>query len=157
MSEKTFLNENYLIWVLLNQTRAAVFKAREIQIGKYPFPNQAAALIIIWSRDGKATPTLLSRYLFLERHSASELVSRMESNGLVTKKRDEKLKSVIRITITPEGKKICTQNMGTKYIDEMMSALSEKERAQLKKSLLILLKTACDQIGTEAILPIISR
>ena len=157
MREKSFLNENYLIWVLLNQTRAAVFKARENQIGKYPFPNQAAALIIIWSRDGKATPTLLSRYLFLERHSASELVSRMESNGLVTKKRDEKLKSIIRITITPEGKKICTQNMGPKYIDQMMSALSEKERSHLKKYLLILLKTACDQIGTEAILPAISR
>jgi MarR family transcriptional regulator, organic hydroperoxide resistance regulator len=157
MSEKSFLNENYLIWVLLNQTRAAVFKARELQIGKYPFPNQAAALIIIWSRDGKATPTLLSRYLFLERHSASELVSRMESNGLVTKKRDEKLKSVIRISLTPEGKKICAQNMGTRYIDEMMSALSEKERANLKKCLLTLLKTACDQIGTEAILPTVSR
>jgi MarR family transcriptional regulator, organic hydroperoxide resistance regulator len=153
MIEKSFLNENYLVWVLMNQTRSAVFKAREKEIGKYRYPNQAAALIIIWARDGKATPTLLARYLFLERHSASELITRMEENGLVTKKRDEKLKSVVRISITNKGKKTCTHFMGTEHIDEMMSALSEKERAQLKKYLVRLLKTACERLGVEAILP----
>jgi len=153
MSEQSFLNENYLVWVLLNQTRSAVFKAREREIGKYRYPNQAAALIIIWARDGKATPTLLSRYLFLERHSASELISRMEENGLVTKRRDEKLKSVVRISITAKGKKTCTHCMGMPYIDEMMSVLSERERTQLKKYLMILLQTACKKLGVEAILP----
>jgi DNA-binding MarR family transcriptional regulator len=154
MSDETaFLNDNYLIWVLLNQTRSAVFKAREKEIGKFEFPNQAAALIIIWAREGKATPTLLSRYLFLERHSASELISRMEENGLVTKKRDEKVRSVVRITITPKGKTICTHCMGSEHIDEMMSILSAKDRGQMKKILMILLKTACLQLGVEAILP----
>jgi MarR family transcriptional regulator, organic hydroperoxide resistance regulator len=151
--DKLLLGEDYLLWILLNQTRVAVFKAREKQTGKYQYPNQAAALIIIWSRSGKATPTLLSRYLFLERHTASELITRMEENGLVTKKRDAILKSVVRISITDKGKEICTHHMDSVFIGEMMSLLTIRQRAQLKSILSVLLNKACEKMGVKVILP----
>jgi DNA-binding MarR family transcriptional regulator len=77
----------------------------------------------------------------------------MEENGLVTKKRDEKLKSVVRITITAKGKKISTQYNGADFIAEMMSVLSEEERAQMMASMRKLLVKATEELGVVTIWP----
>jgi hypothetical protein len=90
MAKITFLDENYTLWRLLFQTRSALFKARQKRVGKYIHFNLAAALVTIWARDGKVTPAILSRRLFLEPHTVSELVNRMEKKDLITKKRTRK-------------------------------------------------------------------
>jgi hypothetical protein len=60
------IDEYYGLWLLLSQTRAAVFKARHKMLGKYVHFNQAAALVNIWTNNGRATPAMLSRHLFLD-------------------------------------------------------------------------------------------
>jgi DNA-binding MarR family transcriptional regulator len=156
LKQKSFLSESYLLWILLNQTRSAIFKARDKQTGRYVFPNQAAALIMIWASNGKATPTMLSRYLFLERHSVSELITRMEENNLVYKSKDQKLKSVVRITITPHGQEVCAHYMGREFIDEIMESLTEEQRTQLRTCLQVLFDNVCARLGVEPILPPLS-
>lgn len=149
MKELPFENEFYRLWLLLSQTRSAVFKARHKKFGRYLHPNQAAALVAIWKYDGQATPAMLSRHLFLEPHTTSELITRMEKNGLVTKSRDETKKNVVRISITEKGREICSNLMHVDFIRDIMSSLTETQREQLRSCLEILYEAARKEIGEE--------
>ena len=46
IKDEQFPNErDYQLWLLLSQTRSALFKAREKKTGQHLHPNQATALI----------------------------------------------------------------------------------------------------------------
>jgi DNA-binding MarR family transcriptional regulator len=148
-NENIKLDEYYRIWLLLSQTRSAIFKLRHKKVGYYLHPNQAAALISVWALNGKVTPATLARRLFLEPHTVSELIIRMEKKGLVTKKRDRKNATVVRITITKKGREVCQKSMGQELIHQVVSRLSDEQRAQLETSLEILFQEAIKQLGQE--------
>lgn len=154
MEELPFLDRYYRLWLLLTQTRSAIFKARQRKVGQYLHPSQAAALIVIWALDGQATPAVLSRNLFLERHSVSELITRMEKKGLVRKNKDKKIRNIVRITITKKGREVCYQAMQIDFIRRIMSSLSEEQREQLRSSLQVLLSEAIKELGMEGELPL---
>jgi DNA-binding MarR family transcriptional regulator len=141
------LDKYYRLWLLLSQTRSALFKARQARVGHYLHPNQATALIAIWAANGQATPAMLARELFLERHTVSELISRMEKKGLVNKNRDEKKRNVVRITITEKGRRIGHQMIQIDFIRQMMSNLTDEQQVQLRTGLTILLKAALNELG----------
>jgi DNA-binding MarR family transcriptional regulator len=147
--EKLVLDEYYRLWLLWSQTRNSIFKARQRLVGKYLHSNQAAALIAIWSFDGQATPAVLSRYLFLERHSVSELITRMEKKGLIRKSKDTKRRNVVRIAITDHGRKTCHNAMQPDFIRRIMSRLSSEQRDQLRNILNILLSEALKELDME--------
>jgi DNA-binding MarR family transcriptional regulator len=149
MTEKLVYDDYYRLWLLLSQTRSAIFKARHKKVGKYLPPNQAAALGAIWARDGQMTPLLLSRRLFLEPHTVSELIKRMQEKGLVTKEKDRQRGNVVRITITVKGQEVCSKLMGQDLIRNYMSALSEKQRENLRDLLTALRNTAIKELGIE--------
>jgi MarR family transcriptional regulator, organic hydroperoxide resistance regulator len=145
--EKPSFGKYYNLWLLLSQTRSAIFKVRHKKIGQYLPPNQAAALISIWGMEGRITPLQLSRRLFLEPHTVSEIVSRMEKKGLVTKEKERHLGNTVRIRITEKGIEICKKMMGQNLIGEYMSRLSEEQRNHLKESLMILYHAALYDLG----------
>jgi DNA-binding MarR family transcriptional regulator len=148
-SEKLKLDEYYHLWLLLTQARSAIFKLRHKKVGQYLHPNQAAALVSIWALNGRITPATLARRLSLEPHTVSELIIRMEKKGLVTKKRDRKNATVVRISITKKGREVCQKVMGQELIRQIMSRLSDEQRAQLHTSLEILFREAIKQLGQE--------
>src|SRR4030042_5476644 len=127
------LDEYYRLWLLLSQTRAAIFKVRHKKVGQYLHPNQAAALVSIWALDGRVTPAALARRLFLEPHSTSELITRMEEKGLVIKKRDKEHGTMIRISITKKGREVCHRVMGQDLIHDILSTLTDEQRGQLDR------------------------
>jgi DNA-binding MarR family transcriptional regulator len=129
------LDEYYSLWLLLSQTRSAIFKVRHKKVGQYLHPNQAAALVSVWALDGQATPAILARRLFLEPHSVSELIKRMENKGLVKKTRDSKRGNVVRISITDTGRDVCTRAMGQDLIHKIVSSLNDEQREQLRSYL----------------------
>jgi DNA-binding MarR family transcriptional regulator len=149
MAKIPFLDESYTLWLLLSQTRSALFKARHRRAGKYIHFNLAAALVTAWALNGQATPAVLSRRLFLEPHSVSELVIRMEKKGLISKKRDKKRENIVRISITEKGRKFCRQAVQPDFIHEIMSALSGTQRNQLRVCLQILYEKALQELGLE--------
>jgi DNA-binding MarR family transcriptional regulator len=154
MEELLLLDKYYWLWLLLTQTRSAIFKARQKKVGQYLHPSQAAALIVIWALNGQATPAVLSRHLFLERHSASELVTRMEKKGLVSKNKDKKIRNIVRITITKKGREVCYQAMRPDFIRRIMSSLTEEQREQLRSCLQILLSETLNELGMEGEMPL---
>ena len=148
--EKTLvLDEYYRLWLLLAQTRSAIFKVRHKKVGQYLHPNQAAALVSVWALDGQVTPAMLSRRLFLEPHTVSELIMRMEKKGLVSKTRDSERGNVVRISITDKGRQVCTQAMGQDLIHRIMSTLSDEQREQLGSCLTILYSETLKELGME--------
>lgn len=149
MDEALKLDDNNLLWQRFSQTRAAIAKARQKRIGKYFHPNWGSALVLIWSLNGQATPGILTEALFLEHHSVSELINRLEEKGLVIRNRDTKQKNKVRLSITEKGRLDCYQAMQTDFISSMLSALSEDQKTQFKTCLNILLQKALDELGIE--------
>jgi MarR family transcriptional regulator, organic hydroperoxide resistance regulator len=149
MKEPSGFDDFYNLWLLLSQTRSAIFKVRHKKVGQYLHPNQAAALVSIWVLNGQITPAALARRLFLEPHSASELINRMQQKGLVTKKQDREKGNVVRITITAKGRAVCKQVMGQQLIHKLMSKLTIEQREHLRESLTVLYRGALDELGVE--------
>ena len=155
MGERPVFDEYYNLWLLLSQTRSAIFKVRHKKVGQYLPPNQAAALVSIWALEGRITPTALSRRLFLEPHTVSELINRMQKKGLVTKEKDREKGNVVRISITKKGREVCKQAMGQDLIHHFLSLLSGEQREQLRESLMILYTEALKELGIEGEVPLI--
>ena len=143
------IDEYYRLWLLLSQTRSAIFKVRHKKVGQYLHPNQAAALVTVWALNGQVTPAVLSRHLFLEPHTVSELIIRMEKKGLVEKHRDRKMGNAVRVSITQKGREVCQQAMGQDLIRRIMSALSIEQRKHLGAYLKILYSEALKELGME--------
>jgi DNA-binding MarR family transcriptional regulator len=154
INEKPVFDDFYNLWLLLSQTRSAIFKVRHKKVGQYLHPNQAAALVSIWAFEGQITPAALSRRLFLEPHTVSELINRMQQKSLVTKKKDRKKGNIVRISITKKGREVCQKAMGQDLIRRFMSSLSGEQREHLRESLTILYDKALEELGIEGEAPL---
>jgi len=129
-------DQDYELWVLLAQAREAMYKARKKELIKYDLsPRQSAVLFAIQAIGDGATLTDIARLLFRELHSTSELLARMEKEGLIEKVKDIKKGSRIKITLTKKGQEAYNQSSKRESIREIMSCLSEEERQQLWSSL----------------------
>lgn len=149
IKDEQFPNErDYQLWLLLSQTRSALFKAREKKTGQHLHPNQATALITIWAFNGQATLAMLAHELFLERHTVSELVSRMQRKGLVTKRTDENKSNLVRISITEKGWQVGFKMIQIDFVRNIMSNLTEEQKEQLFTGLNILLNAALRELGS---------
>jgi DNA-binding MarR family transcriptional regulator len=149
MMKKLTLSEDYRLWLLLNKTRSSIYKLRHKKVGQYLPPNQAAAMVTVWLLDGQATPLEVSRQLFLEPHSVSELVDRMERKGLVSKRKDPRKKNVVRLSITEKGRELCEKVMGKELIRDVMSSLKKEEQEQLWSLLSKVFKASLLELGVE--------
>jgi DNA-binding MarR family transcriptional regulator len=149
-----YVDEYYKLWLLLSQTRSAIFKARHKKVGKYVHFNQGAALMTIWTGNGRVTPAVLARHLFLEPHSVSELIIRMEKKGLVKKNRDKQKENVVRLSLTEKGRRFCRETVQEDFIRGIMSSLTARQRRQLRSYLTVLLRKAMDKLGKDEPLPL---
>ena len=78
-------DEYFMLWVLIAQTKDAILRARELEYARYGISNERRAILaIIQNNGGRATPVDIARDLFRELHSVTEMLARMEKDGLVT-------------------------------------------------------------------------
>ncbi len=145
------------LWALLAQTRDVIFKARQKELHRYGISAiRSAALSAIQAIGGKATPAEISRWLFREPHSVSELLSRMEREGLVTKTKDLDRKNLVRIELTDKGYDAYYQSMTQESIYKIMSSLSYEECQQLMSCLRTLRDEALKELGIEPQVPVLA-
>jgi len=123
---------NYKLAVLLAQAREAILKARRKELTRYNIsPRQSAVLFYIRAIGDKATPAEISRGLFREPHSVSEILGRMEKQGLLRKVKDLRRKNMVRVELTEKGREACNHSEKRASIDKILSTLSNEERQQL--------------------------
>ena len=146
-----FMDEYHRLWVLLSQTRSALFKARHKRIKKYVHFNVAASLLQIWRYDGQVTMADLARRLFLEPNSASEIVKRLENKGYVRKTKDSGKGNIVKLWITEKGREFCREAAQPDFVREVISSLSKDQQEQLWTLLNILYDKALQELGLEDI------
>ena len=151
---KSSNDQDYRLWVLLNQVRDAVLRARQKELNQYNISaSQAAVLLVIEAIGPKATPAEISRRVFRKPHSVSGILSRMEKKGLVRRLKDLDRKNLTRVVFTEKGREAYYQSTKRESIRQIMSSLPEEERKQLTSSLQTLRDKALGELGVRRQLP----
>ncbi len=143
------------LWFLLARARDAVYRVRQKDLGESGLTvEQSFVLSIIQSlvsqgMADKVTPAEISRRMFRESQSVSELLHRMERAGLVAKVKDLGRKNMVRIEMTKKGRDRFEAGMSAASIGRVMSRLSSEQREQLAPCLMIIREAALDDLGVE--------
>ena len=149
MKDSPSVGLNYL-WIMLHQTRDAIFKLRERELKKIGISTPKAEILFTIEAIGyRATPSEISRHLLREFHSVSSILSRMEKQGLVKKVNDLDRKNLVRVCLTDKGRQVYHEAVKRKTILEILSCLSETEGQQLESSLKKLRDEALKELGIE--------
>jgi DNA-binding MarR family transcriptional regulator len=144
-----FTNETDRLWVLLSQTRSALFKARHKRVKRFVHFNVAASLLHIWHYDGQVTMADLAKRLFLEAHSTSEIVKRLETKGFVRKTKDSGKGNIVKLWITEKGRQFCREVSQPDFVREVISSLTKDQQEQLWSLLNILYNKALQELDME--------
>ncbi|MFC2008492.1 MarR family winged helix-turn-helix transcriptional regulator [Chloroflexota bacterium] len=127
------------LWLLLEQTRNAVYKARELELEQYGVSViQAGVMLVVDTMGGRTRPAEIARWLVREPHSVSGLLTRMEKDGLIRRVPDPERRNSVSIVLTDKGQSICGKVFVRESVRQILSVLDEDEREQLEKSLLII-------------------
>jgi len=101
-------------------------------------------LRILATNGGTMTPSKLAQWTLRERHNITTLVDRLEQDGLVSTKRDDRDKRFVNITLTNKGQEVLTQAtpVAKKIVDQVMLSITEGDIVLLEKSLGVLRQNA---------------
>jgi len=125
------------LWLLLEQTRNAIYKARELELEQYGVSTvQAGVMFVIHTMGGRTRPADIARWLVREPHSISGLLTRMEADGLLKREPDPERRNAISISLTDYGRSVCLKTFQRESVKQILSCLSEEERKQLMSSLI---------------------
>jgi DNA-binding MarR family transcriptional regulator len=124
------------LWALLSQTSNALGRVADKELSQYDISMmQGAVLYFVKTAEGPVTPAKISRWLFREPHTVSQLLMRMEKQGVVKRTRDLERKNMVRITLTEKGETAYKHQTEMRVISKILSTLSPEECNKLGASL----------------------
>ena len=142
------------LWVMLNRTRHLMYKARQKELKHYGISVRNAGVLSTIARLGAdISPKTIAQELFLEHHSVSEMLSRMEKKGLIKRVKDQERKNLIRLEVTEKGYEAYRMSTVRESTNIIMSALTQKEKLELWSILSKLRKSTTEHLGVESIDP----
>lgn len=154
MKDTIVEDQDYEVWVMLRQVHDVMHRARDKELKRIGISwTQAAVLFIVKAIHIPATPSEISRWFFRQPHTVSELLRRMEKEGLIKRVKDLKRKNQIRVSITKKGEELYLQTRDLKTIHEIMSCLSKEEQDNLRSYLTKLRSKSLTELGVEYELP----
>ncbi len=140
-------DEFFTLWVLLAQTKDAILKARHRDLERFHInPERRAILWDIQNNNGQSTPVEIARQLYRELHSVTEMLKRMEKEGLISKSKKSGRASTI-IKLTDKGREIFNQSLNNETDERIFSVLPKKRRERLAADLWILRNQALRELG----------
>jgi len=143
-------DENYILWALLHTTRHASYAIRKRELSSLGIlPRWVAAVQSIQRLGDSATPSEIAKLLFRSRNSVSQLLVRMEKEGLITKTKDLAKKNNIRVRLTEKGMQVYKLSLTSDSINRAFSYLSEEQRQQIESALQTLMKGVFKELGLE--------
>lgn len=148
-------DSHYFLWVLLARTRDAVYRARQKDLSESGLTAEQSFVLNTIQRfvdqgmADKITPAELSRQMFRESQSVSELLHRMEGQGLVARVKDLHRKNMVRVELTEKGRAQFEAAMSAEVIGRIMSRLSPEQGQQLVTCLKIVRAAALDELGVD--------
>jgi DNA-binding MarR family transcriptional regulator len=154
MPEVQPVDQDYNLWVLLNQVHTFMLNARDKELMEYGQTTMQAAVLFIVNAIGEtATPAAISRWFLRKPPAISGLLDRMEKAGLLKKVKDLPKRNWIRITLTEKGQKAYKQSLQRKTIHQIMGCLSKEEYEQLTSILIKLRNKATKALDYKQKIP----
>lgn len=149
MRSNTSHDREYEIWVLINQVRDVMTKARDNELRPLGLNSQiqAGVLYHLHSCSRPLTIAEISLRLIRKSHTISALLDRMELNGLVRKIIKPGGKNRIRLEITEKGEQVYKRTKEMKVIREILADLNEEQSDNLISYLITLRIKAFINIG----------
>ena len=130
----SFINETEL---LLRQVNSIIKRrGREILDEFDITPPQFVALQIL-TKQGSLTIGELGQELYLACSTITDLVDRMERNGLVARFRDDEDRRVVRIKVKEKGHRLINEVIEARreYLRRVLSDISSEDQEKMKYAL----------------------
>ena len=128
MADSIKLTENQKSYMRMGTLMAVIDRARDLELARIGLNiPQASALYCLKVSKEPMTPMRLSRMLHKQPHTTSQLVKRMESQGLVSTKKDMKRTNWIRVSLTKKGEEAVKGWVSATVVPDIMGSLSKKE------------------------------
>jgi DNA-binding MarR family transcriptional regulator len=141
-------DEEYDLWILLSRVYHMIAKIRNMEMSKYGIlPVQSYMLFIIRAMGNATTPAQLSRFVYQQRNSVSDILKRMEKQGLITKEKRSDANRRILIKMTKKGEKVLQLSKNRFHLHNIMSALDGGKRRQLESLLVLLRDRAIEELS----------
>lgn len=119
-------------WNVLAHTYRLMGRLWNKELSGYNFSReQALNLMIIKCLGDNATPYRVSRFQAQEHNTVSDILNRMEKQGLVTKIRESRGKSRVKVKLTELGERAYSQSLQRDILYRIMSILTERELKQM--------------------------
>ena len=134
-------------WTLLSTTVHLMNKSLEKQVQKVGLTLSQA--LILWLVRSKKDATIagLARFFRHETHSVSQLIDRMEKQGLVQREKGNKAGRIIKLT--NKGEQTFKQTNLIENICMLMSVLTDDDCAQLNSLMRMLQRSAATSLAKE--------
>jgi DNA-binding MarR family transcriptional regulator len=140
-------DEFFMLWALIAQTKDAILRARELEYARYGISNERRAILaIIQNNGGRSTPVDIARDLFRELHSVTEMLARMEKDGLVLRHKGTG-RSKVEVSLTDQGMDVFRQSLHNETDKKIFTALTKKQRERLTQYLWRLRSRTMEHLG----------
>ena len=129
-------DRDYELYKGLQRTSNLAFKVRGKELSQHGISAMHAAVLDAIREIGReATPAEIARRLVREPHTISNLVTRMEKQGLVRKVNDLGRKNLVRVVMTQKGRNAYAKISKRDSTHNLMSGLADEESRQLMRYL----------------------
>ena len=133
MEARKFRDDDWQLWILLRNISHKTARIRNDELRKYGISFiQAAIIYIVKNADVPVTPSEISRWMDRERQTITEILNRMQKNGLINRVKDLRQKNQVRIELTDKGEQAYRNSSGLTSIHSILSCLSTNEKHNLK-------------------------
>jgi len=122
----------FYLWILLRNIAHMTGRIRDRELSRYGVTlMQSSILYMVKSLGEEATTSNISRRVFREPPTVSDILSRMEKQGLIKRIRQRHRRQVL-IRLTPSGERAYQDSTLRESITRIMSQLSDEQLAQLR-------------------------
>jgi DNA-binding MarR family transcriptional regulator len=134
-------------WSTFNQAYWVMIRVAEAEMRGLDLTMiQAAVLYWVKTLETPPTPADLSRLLFRRPHTVSDLLTRMEKQGLVRRKRDAKRRNVSRVVLTAKGEEAYERQRQVGAVARVLSELTPQESEMVQGALDRLRRKAIEEL-----------
>ena len=139
---------DYDLWILLSRVYHLIAILRKTELAKYDIqPVQSYILLIIKALGNDTTPTEISRHVYQQKSSVSDILNRMEKKGLIKKIIKTGGKKRVAVTLTDMGEEALSFSENREYLYKVLSSLDESKKRQLESALEILSDKALKELS----------
>jgi len=141
-------DKEYDVWILLSRVYHLIAMLRKLELSKFDIlPVQSYILFVIKALGDDTTPSRVSEFVYQQRSSISDILKRMEKQGLIKKTSTPGSKKRVIVTLTEKGEKALSLSKQRKFLHKVLSALSDEQKQQLEAGLELLRDSAVNELS----------